>query len=257
VAEGQDQAALVDFKKAISLEEAGEPYGSAWARTLWGRFLARRGHFVEAQQRYEEALKVLPGYPLALVQLGELETRTGQYARAEAHYNQVLARTQGAAQVFDHLVLRGLANLSYLKGDRPGTKNLLDRAEARLRHDMNAFGHRRELARLLLERGRPQDLGEVLSLMKVELTLRRDPETWDTQAWALMRAGRWSEAHQAMAAALKGGLRDASIFYRAGVIATQLEDTASAQQYFQQMRSTDPHFDANARQALGLVELNL
>lgn len=254
VAQGQDQAAMQDFQQALIVEEAGDASGSAWTRTLLGRFYAQRGNHTLAAQLYREALRILPYYPLALVNLAEQETRLGQYETAERHYAEVFAISQDStAQVFDHVVLRGRAKLRDLQGD-PSGATLQDQAETRLRQhlSLSEFGHRRELARLLLERGRSEDVEEAVSLMQAEVRNRRDAETFDTLAWTLSRSGRWREAQQAMHEALRWGIRDAGMFYRAGTIEQALGNHAQARVFFQAAQKTDPTLDEQARRAAGL-----
>ncbi len=255
-AQGDDEGAIRDFTAAIAAEDAGEVGGSILTRTYLGRLHARRGHALIARRLYAEALRVLPQYPLALINLAELEARAGEYDAAEQHLSEVVTITDASPNVFDHVVLRGLARLKLLRGDRAGAESLWDRAEVRLRRDVTdgSFGHRRELARLLLERGRAGDLSEALRLMNAEVRLRRDPETLDILAWALSRAGRWEEARAAMRDALRWGVRDAAIFYRAGVIEQALGHRREARRYFESARETDPTFDEQARRVLGVSE---
>lgn len=251
-AQGQDAAVLQTLQQALATEEPGEPGGSAWARTLLGRFYAQRGNPELAAKLYRQALNILPRYPLALVHLAELETRLGQYRAAEQHYAQVLSYPKGSSTVFDHVVLRGQSRLKALQGDAAAAREWQDKAEKRLRQDLTAFGHRRELARLLLERGQSADLVEALSLMRAEVQVRQDAPTLDTLAWSLSRLGRWREAQAAMRQALRWGARDAGLFYRAGRIEQALGNPAQAQAFFQAAQATDPRFDLQARQALGL-----
>ena len=254
VAQGEDGEAIENFTRAIASEESGEAGSSAWARTLLGRLNAKRGRLNLARDLYQEALRILPQYPLALVNLAELEARAGSYADVERLYSQVVTISAASPNVYDHAVLRGLARVKELTGDAAGAKVLWDQAEARLRRDVaeGSFGHRRELARLLLERGRTGDLAESLALMQVEAGTRRDPETLDILAWALSSAGRWAEARQAMREALRWGLGDAAMLYRAGTIAQALGDQDEARRYFQLSRETDPTFDEQARRVLGI-----
>jgi tetratricopeptide (TPR) repeat protein len=254
VARGQDRAALDDFHQALAVEEAGDASGSAWLRTLLGRFYVQRGQPELAEQLYREALHILPSYPLALIQLADLETRLGHYRSAEQHYTDVLTVTRDStAQVFDHAVLRGMARLQALQGDRAAANQLQAQAETKLRQHLSvdSFGHRRELAHLLLERGRSADVTEALSLMQAEVRLRQDAATYDTLAWALARAGRWQEAQQAMRQALRWGVRDAEMFYRAGSIERALGHRHRADTFFQWVEKTDPTFDATTRRSLG------
>lgn len=254
IAQGKDDDAARDFGQAIAAEEPGEPGGSALARTLLGRLHAKRGRPAAARALYEEALRILPQYPLALINLAELEARAGQYDAVERHYSQVVTISAASPNVYDHVVFRGLARAKELRVDVAGAKTLWDQAEARLRRDVTegAFGHRRELARLLLERGRPENVAEALALMRAEVGVRRDPETLDTLAWALVRAGRPREAQQAMREALRSGIRDAGLFYRAGTIEQSLGSRREADAFFRSALETDPTFDDQARRALGM-----
>jgi tetratricopeptide (TPR) repeat protein len=150
-----------------------------------------------------------------------------------------------------------MARLKQLQGDQSGAIALLDKAEALLRqpatgHGSGSFGHRRELAQLLLERGRSQDVTEALSLMQAELGIRRDAQTLDTLAWALSRAGRWRDAQRVMQEALSSGIREPGLFWRSGEIEQALGNQSQAIAYFQLAQQTDPTFNEQARQALGL-----
>lgn len=257
VAQGQDRVAVQDFQAALATEEAGETGSSAWTRTLLGQFYAKRGQLTLAGELYHEALRILPRYPLALVQLAELETRLGQYKAAESHYDQVIAYSRESATIYDHVVLRGKARLKELQGDSDAS-TLRNQAEALLRqqtaagHGSGSFGHRRELARLLIERGQPQDVTEALSLMQAEVGIRRDAQTLDTLAWALSSSGRFSEAQRIMQEALRSGIRDPGMFYRCGEIAQALGNQSAAIAFWQKAQQTDPMFDKQAQQALGL-----
>jgi tetratricopeptide (TPR) repeat protein len=248
IAKGQDAAAEADYRRALALEEPEEIASSTWVRALYGRFLYQRGRFDEARALFTEALRILPQYPLALTDLAVLELRQGRYDAAVDHLTRVVTVTRDAPNVYDHVVLRGVAQARDLQGRHAEAARFWADAEARLRQDAasGAYGHRRELARLLLTRGRAADLPEALHLMRQELTVRTDPDTLDTMAWALGRAGRWAEAQQAIRAAMRWGVRDARYFYRAAVVAQGLGDTEAARAYLRLVRAADPTFDARA-----------
>lgn len=252
VTQGQDQAAIQDFQSAISAEEPEETGSSVWTRTLLGRLYFKRGQLKQARELYQEALRVLPQYPPAVLNLAELEVRLGDYSSAERHYSQFFLTSQRSPSVYDHIVMRGMARVKELQGDQAGAKEWRDRAETRLRQDLTSFGHRRELARLLLERGGSQDTAEALSLMQTEVSIRRDAETLDTLASALSRSGRWQEARAAMQSALGSGIRDAGLFYRAGTIEQALGNQPQTVAFFQLAQETDPTFNQQAQKALGL-----
>ncbi|HSF74441.1 MAG TPA: hypothetical protein VLA84_11645 [Microcoleus sp.] len=254
--QGRDAEVLQDYRQAMAAEEPGEVGGSARARSLLGRFYARRGQFVQAKALFLEALRLVPRYPLALIYLADLETRQGNYRAAEGYYSKVSAYSGGVATVFDRIVDRGMARVKELEGDAIESRRLRDKAEAGLRQEQvsgsSGFGHRRDLASLLLEKGRSQDVTEALVLMQEEVKIRRDAVTLDTLAWALSAAGEWQKADRVMAEIIRSGIRDAGMFYRAGAIARTLGKDAESRAYFQKSKEIDPNFDDRSRQALGL-----
>ncbi|WP_293337240.1 hypothetical protein [Microcoleus sp. CAWBG58] len=252
--QGRDAEVLQDYRQAMAAEEPGEIAGSARVRSLLGRFYARRGQFVQAKALFLETLRLVPRYPLALIYLADLEVRQGNYREAEAIYSKVSAYSGGAATVFDRLVDRGMARLKQLQGDARSSAKLRDKAEAGLRQEQvsGGFGHRRDLASLLLEKGRSQDVAEALLLMQEEVKIRRDAVTLDIYAWALSSAGEWQKADRVMADIVRSGIRDSGMFYRAGAIARTLGKDAESRAYFQKAKEIDPSFDSRSRQALGL-----
>jgi len=254
--QGRDAEVLQDYRQAMAAEEPGEVAGSARARSLLGRFYARRGQFVQAKALFLEALRLVPRYPLALIYLADLETRQGNYREAEGYYSKVSAYSGGVETVFDRIVDRGMAGVKDLQGDAIESRRLRDKAEAGLRQEQvsgsGGFGHRRDLASLLLEKGRSQDVAEALALMQEEVKIRRDAVTLDTLAWALSSAGEWQKADRVMAEIVRSGIRDAGMFYRAGAIARTLGKDAESRAFFQKSKEIDPSFDDRARQALGL-----
>ncbi|HKX18664.1 MAG TPA: tetratricopeptide repeat protein, partial [bacterium] len=250
VAQGRDAEAEADFRHALALEEPEETASSTWVRSLYARFLYQRGRFDEARALFTEALRILPQYPLALTDLAVLDLRQDRYEAAVDHLTRVVTVTRDAPNVYDHVVLRGVAQARDLQGRPADAARFWADAEARLRRDAasGAYGHRRELARLLLTHGRAADLPEVLRLMRRELAVRTDPDTLDTMAWALCRAGRWEDAQRAARAAMRWGVRDARYFYRAAAVAQGLGDTAEARAYLRLVRAADPAFDARSLQ---------
>jgi tetratricopeptide (TPR) repeat protein len=260
VAQGNDLAAMRDFKAAIAAEEPEEVESSAWVRTLLGRLYYKRGQLQQAEELYQSALEILPRYSPALLNLAELSVRQWQADptqskdrdRASELYDRFFIINQQAPTIYDHVALRGLARVQKLQGDPVKANQTWDRAIAKLRSDLTGFGHRRELAQLLMERRQGKDLNEALALMQAEIKTRQDPETWDTVAAAYLNLGQLPAAQQAIEMALKSGLRDPAITDRAAVIAQARGQSELASKYQAQVRSIDPLFDAGARQALGL-----
>jgi tetratricopeptide (TPR) repeat protein len=260
VEEAQGKASAVEtFRLAIGTEEAGEIGGSALARVLLGRHFYNRGDLDQAAGLYQEALRILPRYPLASMHLAALETRRGNYPAAEAHYNQVIAFSQQSTNIYDHTILRGKARIKQLQGQPH--QELLQQAEKLLREDTNAghengsFGHRRELAQLLLDRNENQDSVEALKLMQAEVKIRQDAQTLAVLARSLMANNQLPEAQKAMQQALKPGVQNAGMHLQAAQIEQQLGNAALAQAHQNQAKTIDPSFDAAAQLVLGLDTL--
>jgi len=80
---------------------------------------------------------------------------------------------------------------------------------------------------------------EALRIARIEAGRRRDVYTLDAYAWALHANGRNEEAQKQISAALGVGVRDARLFYHAGVIAAARGDDSAAARYFQQSLATN------------------
>ena len=162
VAQGKNKEARQNFQSAIAIEEPGETGSSVWARILLGRLYYQQGELEQSRTLYQETLRIIPQYPPALLNLAQLEIRLGNYKAAEQLYGQFFQLVNKSPTVYDHVVFRGMARVRDLQGDLVGAKKWRDRAEAELRKDLADFGHRRELAQLLLESNRPEVVAEAL-----------------------------------------------------------------------------------------------
>jgi tetratricopeptide (TPR) repeat protein len=258
-----DPKAVQTFRYAIEVEEAGEIGASALVRVLLGRHFYQRGDLTQAAGLYQEALRILPNYPPALLYLAMLETRRGNYEAADRAYKQVIAYSQQAVTVYDHVILRGRARVR--QAQNLPADDLLQRAEASLRNQINAghgavntvnsggdFGHRRELAQLLLDRNAGTDATEAVQLMQQEVNLRQDAQTLAIFARALSAIDRPSEAQAEIKRAIALGTQNAAIFLQAAEIEQRLGNEVSAKDYTDRARQVDPSFDAAAQRSLGL-----
>ncbi len=255
-----DPNAVQTFRYAIEVEEAGEIGGSALVRVLLGRYFYQRGDLNQAAGLYQEALRILPNYPPALLYTAMLETRRGNYEAADRAYQQVITYSQQAATVYDHVIFRGRARVR--QAQNLPADDLLKQAEASLRNQVNAghgsvnsdgdFGHRRELAQLLLDRNAGKDSTEAMQLMEQEVKVRQDAQTLAIFARALSAVDRTSEAQSAIKRAIALGTQNAAIFLQAAEIEQRLGNATTAKDYTDRARQVDPSFDAAAQRSLGL-----
>jgi tetratricopeptide (TPR) repeat protein len=253
-AQGHDYLAQQDFETAITLEQPGDAYSSASLRTQLGKLYKRQGQLDKAEALYSQALTIASDYALAQLNLADLKTKTGDYKTAIQLYQDVLDRAKDSSTVFDHVALQGLWRAKTLQGDTSGATEVWKKAEIILREDAysNAFGHPRELARLLLERGELKDLPEAFSLLQIELQNRRDPATLELLAWAFMQANQYEDAKTMIQEALKQGFQDAGLYYRASLIEEKLGNSEKAELYFDKALAIDPTFNAETWRRLEL-----
>jgi tetratricopeptide (TPR) repeat protein len=224
---GHEREALHDFRRAASLEEPGDPEGSAWLRAMWARLALQRGRTDDAWDLLREALRIHPWCPPALGLLGDLELDLGRLDAADQAFRD-------AYQVSgDPVFLARRAEVMRRRGDPAGAADLSAAAQKALRATP---GHRVQLARLLLETGSP----EALSIALDEATRRRNVETLDTLARALVAAGRLSDARVAVRDAIRTGALDARLHELAAQIETRLGCASRARMHLEAAREIRP-----------------
>jgi len=224
---GRDLEAGHAYRAAIAAEDLGEAEGSAWARALFARHFMRLGGLSEARDLLNEALRIVPEHPQALGLLAELEAGEGQAEVAVGLYARAYGQTRDPHFLVDWAVTEAA------RGHRGEAETRFREAEDRLRKEIAAgeFGHRGELAHLLLHRGRPEDLPEALDLARDEARRRRDLETLENLAWALSRSGQWREARAAVLEALASGARRPDLYRRAAEIERALGNVTRARAF--------------------------
>jgi hypothetical protein len=217
-ATGRDAQAEADLSRGLKLEEFGEVAASAWARVLLGRIRARHGDWAAAEDLYRTALYIVPDHTAALFHLAGLKLAHGQWDAAEALYER--GKSAGSAFTL------GRARAAALAGATERAQSLEREAEQNLRHDLagGGYGHRRDLANLLLARPDRAGWEEALALMNQELAVRQDALTYDTLAWAHANLGHWDEARAASDHALATGLEEPGLLERAITIANAQKD---------------------------------
>ena len=241
-AQGKSPDALQDFQTAYQKEAFGDPAGSALLRVFWGRFYLKQGRLTEAQDLFHEALRILPNDPQALGLLAELEVRKGKLSDAEAHYTEAFSFSR------QMVYLLGEARVKRLKGQTREADEIRDEAIRVIEREIigSGYGHRFELARLLLERHRPEDLQHALQLAEKETHLRSSPEILEVHAWALLENHRPLEAREEIQKALRTGVQDAEIYHRAGLIESAMHNPTQAHFYTRRSHEIDPTFNPTA-----------
>jgi tetratricopeptide (TPR) repeat protein len=217
----------------------------AWTLTQMADLQFSIGDVEGSKKLLDSALQQFPGYYAALEALARVQTARQHHSEAVDLLRRrnlkfpTAASRYGLAQALERAGQAREADLAYADFATTALP-LIDSSE-------NA---NRELIFYYLGRG--HNPTEALRIAQLEITKRHDVNTLDAYAWVLYSNGRYEEAQKQSAAALAVGLREARVFYHAGVIAAKLHDDASAARYLKQSLELDPSSEnaAAAREAL-------
>lgn len=189
-ARGNDRAAAADFARAAQVEEGGDREEAARLRSLWARFLVRRGEHAGADRLLAEATRIAPNYALAVAQQGELALAIGEPKRAAKLFEQAFVTARQPRYLIDK------ARALDAAGDRAGATSTRSLVEKLVRSELanHGLGHRLELVELLIDRGDPAAIEEALALSRAEVEARPSADTRYQLARALAAAGQRKEA---------------------------------------------------------------
>jgi tetratricopeptide (TPR) repeat protein len=208
------------------------------------------GNLDTAQTDYQNALALLPGYPLALFGEGRVAYARGDLATAVTLIQQAtdaLPRPDMLAFLGD---LYSLSGDSAKATDQYATVDFIASMTA-----SSGAGHvyDREYGLFLSDHDR--NTSQALTLATDELAQRQDIYGYDAYAWALHANGRDAEALTAIDKAMALGTADAKIYLHAGLIeiANGLNDQGRAHlhQALGLNPTVSPMVVQQARQALG------
>lgn len=210
IAAGDDEKARKILETAIGQEQPMENKLSARLRSLLGEMDVRHGKLAEAEQFFLASLEASPDNAQTSEDLARLKVRQGQSEEAEKLFMTAFARTQHP------LLLREVAQLKQARGQAEEAKKMLGQAETLLRPEVKKgrYGHARDLARVLLDLGQPE---EALKLLEQEEKQRQDWRLYELKAIALEGLKRHEEAVKALKLALGSGIQEPSLYQRAAL----------------------------------------
>ena len=228
-ARGRDAEAAFDFTRAVAVELPRDVHQSARSRTLWGRFLLRRGELAGARMLFDEALRIVPAWPLALAQKAELALRSGRPAQARGLFERAFATSRQVRYLIDY------ARAQELSGDAAGADSSRAQVEQIIRAELGVrgTGHKLDLVEVLVDRGH---LALGIELAREELEHRPSSDARFQLARALYRSGARTEASVHVRAALASGVRDARLYE----LASRVEDGPRKEMYAHEARKLDP-----------------
>ena len=203
-----------------------------------------------AEKSLQEALKLSPAYHYPLANLAKV--RTAQQKHQEAV--ELLQQLNEAAPNPENLytLVKALERAGRLEEAEVVSVEFEKKARRELEWRDNA---NRELIFFYADHAR--NPAEALRIARKEIAILRDVHTLDAYAWALYVNGEYGEARKQIEEALEVGIRDAKLFYHAGVITSKLNDWPTAELYLKQSLDLNPLSEvaADAREALAVLTL--
>ncbi len=247
--QGRDAEAATLAARAGTEARAEGTDGTALAfyDYLRGFIAFQAGDLEAARAGYQAALVDWPGSYTALEGLAKVSAAQGRTVEAIALYRQAIAI------VPQPQYLAGLGDLYQLTGQNAlaDQQYATVRAIAQLQATQPTV-YDRQL--VLFDANHGQDPAGAVALAERELAVRKDVYGWDAYAWALLGAGRATDADAAMTDALGQGTHDALLSYHAGMIAHAVGDDVRARTQLTAALGLNPGFDplqaARARQVL-------
>ncbi len=234
---GDARGAIAFMREAV---EAGNttPENTAWCWAELGDMYFKTGKLAEANEAYRTALALFPSLHRAFAGLGRIEATQGQTEAAIRNYE----RAQSIVPLVEYAgALEDLYNAAGMTSKAREQQQLIETIE-KLGRVANEKTNR-NLALLLADHNR--DLDMAMELMQTEIPVRGDVYTWDAFSWVLFKNGRYAEAKDASAKALKLGTPEPKFYYHASRIASAAGDDKSAREYAARQRSLNPKFDLN------------
>ena len=230
---GDIPGALQFFSQAYQQMAPTQTEELAWTLAQMADAQLSVGHVDDAEALLRSALQKFPAYYLALESLARVQM-------ARQHYSEAAQLLQQRNQSFPTAASRyALALALEHGGGAAEAESAYREFEATAHGQMDsAMNANRELIAYDLDRG--HNPAQALQIARGEIAKRHDIRTLDAYAWALHANGQDAEAQKQVSKAIAVGVRDALIFYHAGVIAEGQNDLSSAAHFLKVSLETNP-----------------
>ena len=220
---GDLEGALDYMKKAAEGTSPNDAEAQAWHYAQSGDLLFKLGRLPLARVEYERADATFPGHPMAVVGRARIRMADGDVAGARLVLQSQLAKTATPD------LASSIGELSLAMGDTTAANQYFQMAE-QIERGAWGNGDRQPQVMAQLLADRPGREAEAVTLAEEAARSRADIFTLDTLAWAYYRAGRFEDARDASARALRTGTRDARIRCHAQQIELRLKADATSRE---------------------------
>jgi tetratricopeptide (TPR) repeat protein len=251
---GDIEKAKRRFANAIIYAEAQVPASRenvAWARWQLGEVFFSIGEYATAEKHYRDSLTTFPDYFRALASLGKVRAALGDF-------NGAIENLERATRILpDPALVAALGDLYQIAGREKDAqaKYALVEQIGKLSKARDVL-YNRQVALFYADHDRNAE--EAYTQAHMEYEKRHDIYGADALAWTALKAGKISEAQNAIKESLKLGTQDARLFYHAGMIAKAAGDKATAADYLKRALTLNPQFDPlqalNAKKILESIE---
>ena len=234
-----DESLRLALRAADEAVARGEsPENCAWYRLRAGEIFFRSGQLDDAEEQYRSALEQAPQSYQAAEHFAELRAAQEHFDEAIDCYKKLIARVSrpDLQQELGDLFLflhkpdearpwHDKALAAYLASARRGEVHFLH-------HLAGFYADSRE------------EGAEAVQWARKDLALRSTPFTHDALAWALYRARRFAESRGELEAALAGGIKDAHIYYHAGLIFSAAGEIERGQEFLRETARLNPRYSS-------------
>lgn len=244
--QGRRNEALSDFKRALQIEDVGEMQESAWVRCMMARTLVHQGDYKHAHELLDVALKIIPDYHLAYDLLGDLSQREGDFNSAEKYFKLAFQSSKQLAYLIHE------SKLKQIQGEKDLAIEIQNQAEKLIRDEVNknGYGHRLDLATILLDRGQPKDISEALKLAEEEVKNRQGVLVLKVLAQAQLANRQKAQALKTMRQILQTGVRDSEYYLEMARVEKAVNNPRKAAFYMKEAVALEPQNQQLQKNAL-------
>lgn len=233
---GDRPGSLAAMEQAASAG-SGFPENVAWVYVQLGGVSFGGDDLDGAAGAYAKALAALPDYVPALAGQARVLAARGDLAGAAVTYETVVERLP----LPEYLIAYGETLDALGRPDEAKDQYALVRAIQAI-YTANGVDGDLELARFVADYGGEAELPEAVALARAAVAKRPSIFAFEVLAWTLYRTGDLDGANAAIRQALRLGTRDATLHFRAGMIAAARGDRAAAIDHLDQTLAINPSF---------------
>ena len=208
---------------------------TAWVRTQLGNLYFNTGNLEQAEAEYQRTLQDRPNYVYAMAGLGRVQAAQGKTDEAI----KLLEKAVGIMPMPEFVI--ALGDLYQTTGQQEKADQQY-KLVATIEKLYRANGVDMDMEIALFNADHDQNLPETLALAQKAYANRPSIHGADALAWALYKAGNYTEAQKYSEKALELGTKDALKLFHAGLVALKLGDQTTAREYLEQALAINPHF---------------